>query len=155
MCIDAPATVVWERLARLEEIALWSEAVVAAECPAGRSRGVGAERVCRLTGGVTIRERWVEWEEGVGFVYEGVGIPLVASARNRWVLQPHGDRTLLVSEAEVRVKGGLAGRVLSPLASRQIARVATRTLAAFTYLVESGHAPAVKHARLQVPAPAC
>ena len=155
VCIDAPAIAVWERLARLEEIELWSEVVVAAECPAGRSRGVGAERVCRLVGGVTIRERWLEWDEGIGFVYEGVGIPLVASARNRWMVQPHGDQTMLVSEAEVRLKRRWFGRLLSMLVALQIRRVARRTLAAFAYLVEHGEAPAVKHARLPVPAQAC
>jgi hypothetical protein len=155
VCIDAPATVVWDHLARLEEIEVWSEAVIAAECPADRSRGVGAERVCRLAGGVTIRERWLEWDEGAGFVYEGVGIPLVASARNRWVLQPHGHQTLLVSEAEVRLNGRLLGHLLSPLVSFQIRRVATRTLAAFAYLVEHGEAPPVKHARLPLPAAVC
>jgi hypothetical protein len=62
------------------DIQLWSEAVLAAECQAETSHGVGAERVCRLTGGVTIRERWLEREEGRGFVYEEVGIPLVAIA---------------------------------------------------------------------------
>ena len=149
----------WRRagvdLVRPEEIELWSEAVIAAECPVGRSHGVGAERVCRLTGGVTIRERWLDWDEGVGFVYEGVGIPLVASARNRWALEPSGDRTLLVSEAEVRLRGGFLGRLLSPLVSFQIGRVATRTLAAFAYVVERGEAPASQHRRLPVPAPAC
>jgi hypothetical protein len=47
-CIDAPATNVWECLARLEDIPLWSEAVVSAHCDMDRARGVGAERVCRL-----------------------------------------------------------------------------------------------------------
>lgn len=155
VCIDAPAGVVWDRLARLEEIEVWSEAVLAAECPAGRSRGVGAERVCRLAGGVTIRERWLEWDEGSGFVYEGAGIPLVASARNRWVLQAHGDQTMLISEAEVRLKGRVLARLLSPLVSHQIQRVALRTLAAFAYLVERGEAPTVRHSRLPVPAPVC
>ena len=155
VCIDAPAGAVWERLARLEDIQLWSEAVVAASCPDGRSRGVGAERVCRLAGGVTIRERWLEWQEGSGFVYEGVGVPFVARARNRWTVQPHGSRTMLISEADVWLKGGLIGRLMSPLASRQIGRVASRTLAAFAYLVEHGEAPHVKHSRLPVPAPVC
>lgn len=73
---------------RLEDIQLWSEAVVAAHCDRAVSRGVGAERTCKLVGGVTIRERWLEWEEGRTFTYEGIGVPLVAMARNRWAVHP-------------------------------------------------------------------
>lgn len=71
------------------------------------------------------------------------------------MLQPHGRQTLLVSETEVQLKGGPLGQVLPPLVSLQIRRIATRTLAAFASLVEHGEAPAVKHSRLPVPAPAC
>jgi polyketide cyclase/dehydrase/lipid transport protein len=154
-CLDAPATEVWERLARLEDIQLWSESVVSARCDSERARGVGAERVCRLAGGITIRERWLEWEEGRGFLYEGVGIPFADRARNRWTVHPYGHQTVLVSQAEVWLKGGLLGRLVAPLISRQIDRVAGRTLAAFKYLVEHGEPPRAKHARLPLPAPAC
>jgi Polyketide cyclase / dehydrase and lipid transport len=101
VCIDAPAADVWDRLARLEDIRLWSEPIVTARCTDGRAHGVGAERSCRLTGGVVIRERWLAWDEGRSFTYEGVGVPLVSGARNRWTVQPEGGRTLLTSEAEV------------------------------------------------------
>lgn len=50
VCIDAPAAVVWERLARLEDIGLWSEAVRRARCHGRLARGVGAERTCQLKG---------------------------------------------------------------------------------------------------------
>jgi hypothetical protein len=155
VCIDAPAAAVWDRLARLEDIRLWSEAVIAARCDPEHSRGVGAERTCRLAGGVTIRERWLEWEEGTGFLYEGIGVPFVAKARNRWTVHPYGDQAMLVSEAEVWLKGGALGRVATPLVSRQIGRIGTRTLAAFKYLVEHGEPPRIRHSRLPVPAPAC
>ena len=52
-CIDAPATEVWNWLERLEDIQPWSEAVISAECTGKRTRGVGAERTCRLAGGLT------------------------------------------------------------------------------------------------------
>jgi hypothetical protein len=152
-CIDAEATDVWDRLARLEDIRLWSEAVIDARCEGALSRGVGAERTCDLRGGVTIKERWLGWDEGRSFTYEGVGIPLVAHAENEWTLRPVRDQTLLVAEAEVVLRGGLFGRLLEPIVRRQIKRVALRTLAAFKYLVERGEAPRVKHAVLpRVPA---
>jgi hypothetical protein len=49
---------------------------------------------CALRGGVTIRERWLSWNEGRSFASEGVGIPLVARARNEWTVQADGDQTL-------------------------------------------------------------
>jgi hypothetical protein len=154
-CIDAAPSEVWARLARLEEITLWSEAVVAARCEGARTRGIGAERTCDLRGGITIRERWLAWDEGQSFTYEGVGIPLVASATNEWTVHPEGEQTLLVSRAEVALRGGFVGRLIEPIVGRQISRVASQTLAAFKYLVEHGEAPPVRHAKLPRVAPAC
>ena len=191
VCIEAPAEVVWARLARLEDIRLWSEAVldgvamglrdgldviVAAgsrvdsftvvgggsrsaywgKLIAGAlSRGVGAERTCDLRGGITIRERWLAWDEGRSFTYEGVGIPLLASARNEWGVQPEGDLALLTSRAEVVLRGGPLGRLLEPVVAYQLKRVGPRTLAAFKYLVEHGEPPKVRHAKLPRVATAC
>lgn len=148
VCIDASPDRVWERLARLADIRLWSEAIVDAQCPEGRDRGVGAERTCRLVGGVVIREHWLEWEEGRSFTYEGVGVPLVSSARNTWTVAPDGQRTLLRSEAQLTLRGGRLGRLLEPLVSRQAMRLGLRTLAAFEYLVEHGEPPPVRHTKL-------
>jgi hypothetical protein len=154
-CIDAPLEEVWARLAKLEDIRLWSEAIVDARCDDGRARGVGAERTCRLRGGIVIQERWVAWDEGRSFTYDGVGVPLVAHARNTWSVQAEGDRTLLVSEAQVVLKGGPVGRLLEPLLSRQIRGMGQRSLAAFKYLVETGQAASVPHARLAAAPTAC
>jgi hypothetical protein len=148
ICIDAPADAVWERLARLEDITLWSEPVIAARCEPGRSRGVGAERSCDLRGGMTIHERWLFWDEGRSFVYEGSGIPLVARARNEWIVSQVGDKTLLSSHARVTLKGGRLARLLDPLVAYQSRRMGRLALAAFKFLVETGGPPAVKHARL-------
>ena len=71
------------------------------------AQGVGAERICELTGRQTITERWVAWEEGRSFTYEGFGIPLMKRAVNRWSVLPQGEKTLLTSEAELEVKGGI------------------------------------------------
>jgi Polyketide cyclase / dehydrase and lipid transport len=155
VCIEAPAESVWARLARLEDIRLWSEAVLDARCEGAFSRGVGAERTCDLRGGVTIRERWLAWNEGRSFTYEGVDIPLVASARNEWTLEPVGDQTLLTSRAELVLKTGALGRLFEPIVAFQLRRIGPRTLAAFKYLVEHGKPPAVKHAKLPRAAVAC
>lgn len=138
VCIEAPAATVWATLARLEDIQLWSEAVVDARCDGPISRGVGAERICELMGHRTIREQWVAWDEGRSFAYEGFGIPMMKRATNRWTVLPYGERALLMSEAEVEVKGGLLGRILELLISPLLRRIAPRTLAGFKYLVEHG-----------------
>ncbi len=148
VCIDAPPHEVWAALARLEDIRLWSEAVRDARCEGEVSQGVGAERTCDLAGGITIKERWLAWDEGRSFVYEGSGIPLVECALNEWAVQREGSRTLLTSRAELALKGGIFGKLLEPIVRYQIRRVGPRTLAAFKYLVEHGEPPQVKHAKL-------
>ena len=154
VCIEAPAPQVWEHLARLEDLRLWSEDVVDARCE-GLSAGIGAERTCDLRGGVTTRERWVAWDEGRSFTYEGSGIPMVTYASNQWTVEPASEQTLLVSHATVILKGGLFGRLLEPLVRIQIRRVGRRTLAAFAYLVENGEPPPIRHSRLPRRALAC
>jgi len=152
VCIDAAHDRVWDQLARLEDIQLWSEAIVHARCPPDRAQGIGAERTCRLTGGLVVRERFVAWDEGRSLTYVGSGIPLVARAWNTWAVRPENGQSLVTSEARVELKAGWLGRLLEPLVARQIQRTAGRSLAAFRYLVEHGEPPRVPHARL-APAP--
>lgn len=104
---------------------------------------------------MTIRERWLAWDEGHSFTYEGVGIPFVARAKNEWSLRPEGDQTLLTSHAEVVLKGGRLRRLLEPFIAYQLKRTGPRSLAAFKYLVEHGEPPKVKHAKLPQAATAC
>jgi len=80
----------------------------------------------------------VDWEEGQSFKYEGFGLPMVKCACNRWSVRPEGEKTLLMSEAEVEIKGGFFGRLLEPFMKLMIRRMAPRTLASFKYLVETG-----------------
>jgi uncharacterized protein (DUF427 family) len=76
VCIDARTDQVWDRLAKLEDIRLWSEAILDARCAEGRNHGVGAQRTCRLTGGVTVEERCLAWEEGRSLSAESsLGVP--------------------------------------------------------------------------------
>jgi hypothetical protein len=137
-CIEAPAAIVWDRLAKLEDIQLWSEPVVQARCEGAVTRGVGAERTCELMGHRIIHERWVAWDEGRSFTYEGFGIPLMRRAANRWSVLPQGERTLLTSEAELELRGGIVGRLLEPLVGPLLRRMAPNALAGFKYLVEHG-----------------
>jgi hypothetical protein len=139
VCIEAPADLVWAQLAKLEDVQLWADAVLHARCDGAVSQGVGAERTCRLGGNRIIREQWVAWDEGRSFAYEGFGIPLMKHARNRWSVIPHGDKSLLRSEAELEIKGGGLGRMLEPILAPLMRRMAPHALAGFKYLVEHGH----------------
>ncbi|HZG68342.1 MAG TPA: SRPBCC family protein [Herpetosiphonaceae bacterium] len=139
VCIEAPADLVWAQLAKLEDVQLWADAVLHARCDGAVSQGVGAERTCRLVGNRIIREQWVAWDEGRSFAYEGFGIPLMKHARNRWSVIPHGDKSLLRSEAELEIKGGVLGRMLEPILAPLMRRMAPHALAGFKYLVEHGH----------------
>ena len=138
VCIEAPAEVVWAQLAKLEDIQLWSEAVVHARCDGAISQGVGAERTCELVGNLTIRERWTAWDEGRSFQYEGFGIPMMRRASNRWSVVSQGAGSLLISEAELELKGGLFGRLLELMLGPLMRRMAPGALANFKYLVEEG-----------------
>jgi hypothetical protein len=154
-CIEAPAERVWARLAKLEDIQLWSELVVQARCDGALSHGVGAERTCELAGKRRIKEHWVAWEEGHSFAYEGEGIPLMKSATNRWSVAPHGDQAVLTSEVELELKGGLVGRLLEPIMRLVLRRMAPTTLAGFKYLVEHGQPYAGKASTLPKPSATC
>jgi hypothetical protein len=139
VCIEAPAETVWARLAKLEDIQLWSEFVVQARCEGTVSQGVGAQRTCELAGNYTITEHWVAWDEGRSFSYEGFGIPLMKRAANRWSVLPYGEQSLLTSEAELEIKGGIFGRILEPILGPLMRRMAPNALAGFKYFAEHGH----------------
>ncbi len=139
VCIEAPADIVWAQLAKLEDVQLWADAVLHASCDGAVSQGVGAERTCQLVGNRIIHEQWVAWDEGRSFAYEGFGIPMMKRARNQWSVIPHGEKSLLTSEAELEIKGGVLGRMLEPLIDPLLRRMAPNALAGFKYLVEHGH----------------
>jgi hypothetical protein len=155
ICIEAPAAIVWARLAKLEDIQLWSDAIIWARCDEARSQGVGAERVCAIAGNRIIREHWVAWDEGRSFQYEGVGIPLMQRAANRWSVIAQGERALLMSEAELEIKGGILGRMLEQILRPLMQRVAPQALASFKYFVEYGHAYAGKASELPPASASC
>jgi Polyketide cyclase / dehydrase and lipid transport len=147
--IDAPAAVVWERLARLEDIQLWSEAIRRASCEGPLSRGVGAEWTCEFRGNLVISERWIAWDEGRSFKYEGFGLPFVKRTTHVLSVHPEGEsQALFKTEAEVEFKGGLFGRMLEPIMALTFRRMGSNSLAAFKHLVENGRSYAGKHSDL-------
>lgn len=149
-CIDAPVERVWGVLSDLAAIRHWVGAIQHAYCP-GAHRGVGAVRVCEL-GKARVEETIVEWDEGRGFKYRGVGAPMLSSASNAWTVAAHGDQTLVTSIAEATLKGGALGQALELLAKPMFTRLGRQSLASLKYYVEHGE-PYPGHARDLSPAP--
>ncbi|WP_109355497.1 SRPBCC family protein [Sphingorhabdus sp. EL138] len=147
-CIVAPAEEVWIVLSDLEGVSSWVEAIEVAHCVGGQASGVGASRVCELNNGLSIKEKWVEWEVGRSFKYEAVGMPFMKRATNHWSLQEVAGKTLLTSKAEIELKGGRFGRLLEPLMKLLMQSMGPRSLAALAYRVETGKPYQGKHRNL-------
>lgn len=154
-CIEASVTAVWAVLADLEAIENWVEPIERARCEGEIDRGVGSMRVCELTNGITIHEQWTHWDEGRSFEYHAVGMPLVANARNRWTVVPEGMKTLVISEAEIEVKGGWLGKIFEPLLRIPMKAMGPRSMASLKYLVEHGKPFNGRASALPLPPVAC
>lgn len=149
VCIEAPVERVWQVLSNLPAISPWVPAIRHAHCPE-QARGVGAMRVCELER-FTVRETIVAWHEGRSFTYQGVGAPMMRRAQNTWSVEAHDGMTLVTSEAEVTIKGGVLGLLLQPLVTLMSARLGDQSLASLKYLVEHGHPAPVGQALLRGP----
>ncbi len=136
-CIDATVESTWKILSQIENIDLWSEPIETSFCSGDISRGIGAERTCELKGNIAIHEKWIEWDEGKSFTYLGFNIPLTKSAKNTWSVISENGKTLLTSEVEIVLKGGIFGKLLEPLMHQMSKRMGANALAAFKYLVEN------------------
>lgn len=154
-CIETSPEKVWQVLANLENLPQWSEVVLSASCDGSEKQGVGTQRTCVLKNNVTIFERWTDWQEGKSYTYEGFNLPMVKSAKNTWTVVPDGEKTLLKTESEVVLKGGLLGRLLEPLMRLMANRMGANALAAFKYLAENGESFNGKHSRLPRVATVC
>ena len=147
-CIDASPETTWRFLSDLENISLWSETVLSSECKGERKKGLGAERTCRIGKDTVITERWTSWIEGESYTYEGYDLPLVKSAKNTWSLKDENGKTLLTTESELVLKGGIFGRILEPIMSLISKKMGSDALSAFKYLVENGQPYQGKHSSL-------
>ena len=137
-CIDASVADVWKVLSNIEDVSQWVDPIQKSYCSGELKKGVGAKRICELKGNITIYEKWIDWQEGKSFTYQGFDIPLTKSAKNTWSVQQEGDKTLLISEAEIELKGGIFGKLLEPIMLLVSKKMAADSFAAFKYLVEQG-----------------
>lgn len=154
-CIDATPETTWNVLSDLENISLWSQPVTLSKCNGDNKQGVGAERICHLGKRVVITERWTSWIEGESYTYEGFNLPLVKSAKNTWSVKAENGKTLLTSESEIVVKGGIFGKLLEPLMLLVSNKMSSDALCAFKFLVENGKPYTGKHSSLPSVSPVC
>ena len=155
VCIDVPKERVWEVLADVAVVNLWVEPIRSARCEGSRTRGVGTTRVCNLVGGMTVKETWTAWEEGHSFTYEAESTAMFKRAANTWSVKAVNGKTLLTTESEVTLKGGIFGRLLEPLMRIMTTRVGTDSLAALKYLAETGQPFPGKPSELPQPPAQC
>lgn len=138
-CIEAPIDKTWAILAKVEQVNLWVEPILTAYCDSGQTKGVGTVRTCNLKGNITIQEKWIEWDDGHSFTYLGYNIPMVQYAKNRWSVSPVNGKTLVTTESEVELSGGLLGSLIEPFMRLISKRMGADSLAALKFLVETGH----------------
>ena len=155
VCVEASVEAVWAVLSDIENVPLWVEPIVEAYCSSDTKRGIGTERTCKLKGNMTIKEKWIHWEEGKSFAYIGYGLPLMKSAKNTWTLKNENGKTLLTSEAEIEFKGGVLGKFLELIFGPPMRRMGSPTLAAFKYFVENGRPFEGKHSSLPIAPVTC
>ena len=97
--INALVDDVWRTLANFDDVSTWSHAVTKADFSSAKERGVGAERVCEVSGLGTLIEQVVHWTEGETLAYEISGMPsIVKSAECSWHVERknHFQTTLTV-----------------------------------------------------------
>ena len=155
VCIESSMDTVWSALADIEKVTLWAEPIIEAHCDSNTKRGIGAVRVCKLKGNITIKEKWVAWDEGKSFTYVGYGMPLIKLAKNTWSVRPENGKTLLTSHAEIEFKWGIFGKLMEFALVSAMRRMGPPTLAAFKYWVENGRPYEGKHSSLPVAPVAC
>lgn len=154
-CVDAPAAVVWEHLARLDQIHLWTDLIHDARIEGACHHGVGTERVCELGAGRSNRERVIAWDEGRSYTYVSFDAPMMKEARNTWSVTPMGDRTLVRTDAEIVFRGGWFGRALGYVLVPLLGWLMPNPLVKFKFWVENGRPYVGKARALPVPLPGC
>jgi len=137
-CIEAPKEKVWNILSDVQNINLWVESIQSAICETEKTRGVGTIRICHLQGDMTIREKWVEWDEGRSFTYEADASFAFKWAKNRWSVYSVNGKTLLTTESEIIPRGGIFGKLLVPLIYIASKKMGRDSLTALKYLIEVG-----------------
>ncbi len=138
--VNAPAELVWQKLAKLDEIHVFVQGISNSVYSSKIRAGIGAQRTCYIDGVGSLVENIVEWNEGSGFKYEVAGMPsIIRKLSNTWSVHNVGEQTAVGSEIEVQAKYGWLGWLLERLALRaRLGAGSAGALAQFKYYVEEG-----------------
>ena len=136
-CINATKDKVWNTLSDISNVDLWVGPILTAHCE-NDVRGVGAVRVCNLKGNMTVKERWTAWSESDSFSYQADETAYFKSAKNTWSVISENGKTLVITESEVVLRGGVIGKICEPLMYIISKKMGADSLAALKYLVENG-----------------
>lgn len=137
-CIEAKKGQVWKVLSDIANVNLWVDPIVSACFEGNMKRGIGTVRICKLKGNMTVKEKWVEWDEGSSFTYHADEMSIIKSAKNKWTVKSEKGKTLIITESVVILKGGILGKLLEPLMYLVSKKMGADSLAALKYLVETG-----------------
>lgn len=128
--IDAPTPVVWERIADHASWPQWWDALSSVE-PGEPAEGVGGSRRVRLSGGVTIDEEFLAWDEGHRFAFAVTHMKprLLRSLVEDVRLEADGDATIVTYVQAWEPKGGapvqaLLRRAVGPQIGTALAELA-------------------------------
>ena len=148
VCIEAPKEKVWKVLSDVLNIHLWTEAILSIDSESEKCTGIGAVRICNLKGNMHVKEKFIAWDEGTSYTYEAGSILFMKSAITTWSVKFENEKTLLTSEVEITLKGGIFGKLLEPLMDLIISRMGPQTLASIKYFIEVGKPYEGKYSRL-------
>lgn len=154
--IDASASAVWRKLAKLDDVQHYVENVKKSYYSSELTEGVGAERICEVQGFGTLREKITQWQDGKSFTYAVEGMPsIIRRGRSTWrveAITPEKARVSISSRLETRY--GFVGTLIGRLMMRpQITRLLEEALLSFKDFVEQsapseGKAPRPLHAQV-------
>ncbi len=110
---NVPASRIWRVISDLQHPERFHPDIQHADMTSTRDRGVDAERVCHLSRGRRLTERFTGWTEGVGYTatWSQSSLPVrdaLVAVRIRPVDVDHAEVNV---EIKYHVPGGLLGRI--------------------------------------------
>jgi carbon monoxide dehydrogenase subunit G len=137
--INAPADLVWKRLAKLDDVQHFVESVQKSYYSSEQTEGIGAERTCEVKGFGTLQEKITQWDDGDSLTYAVEGMPkVVRSARSHWSLNAiTPNKTRVTVESTMETNYGVFGSLMAKYMMRpQVTRLLEKGLASFKDYVE-------------------
>lgn len=138
--IDAPASLLWQEIAKLDQVQHYVTSVTRSVYSSEQKEGVGAQRVCDVQGFGTLTETIVDWKEGETLAYAIEGMPsIVKNPVSRWHLVAKNERqTTLRVTMTLETRYGPVGKVMEKLALKpQLTSALRGLLAEFKAYAES------------------